>query len=187
MMRYYTMGVQNKMSLPKAEKGLMTKTVTEESLKSSNKIDYDIENGLISQNLKNLMELYMLKYDFKPFVYMVPVEDQLLLDYIAEVKRAEGNKVLEANLQPPQPNQATFWRFTPPKLQLNVDYKATFRPDGVITHISFLGKKMPIVFTAVSPNGVSSIVVRMAVAESALRRNFFSLKFTKILGMEQDN
>ena len=180
-MRYYVMKAENKMSLPKAEKCTDIKTVTEVELNSFNGIDYDMDSALISESLKKLMELYMPKYDFKPFVYMVPLDEQDMLEYIAEANRAKGNKSLEAKLQSPQPSQTIFWRFEPPKLKLDVDYKAVFGSNGLISHISFLGKSMPIVFTACSPKGVSSVVVRMAVAESALRRNFLSLKFKRLL------
>jgi len=75
--------------------------------------------------------------------------------------------------------QAVFWRFKPPQYE---DYHATFRNDGIVSHISFNNNNAPIVFTARSPKGVRSIAVRMAVAESTLRRCILGLKFTKIEG-----
>jgi len=174
------MEAKNEISLPKGEKNTNIKTVTPEVLNSLNGIDYDMRSALISDSFKNLIELYMPKYDFKPVVYMVPVDKKRLLQYMAEANRAKGNKELEAKLQPPQPNQMVFWIFNPPKLHLEEDCKAMFRSDGIVSHISFLGKKMPIVFTVCSPKGISSVIVRMAVAESALRRNFLRLQFTKI-------
>ena len=73
--------------------------------------------------------------------------------------------------------QMVFWRFSPPPY---ADYEATFRNDGIVSQISFPNNDAPIVFTARSPKGVRSIVVRMAVAESALRRCILGLKFTKV-------
>lgn len=78
--------------------------------------------------------------------------------------------------------QAMFWRFCPP---LYEDYQATYRNDGFVSHISFPNTGAPIVFTARSPKGVRSVIVRMAVAESALRRSIVGLKFTKILELEK--
>jgi len=179
-MRYYIMESKNEISLPKVEKNTNIKTVTENMLNSFDGIDYDMKTALISDRLKKLLELYMPKYNFKPFVYMVPLDKQAMLEYMEEASMAKGNKNLEANLNPPQPDQTIFWRFDPPRLRLDENCKAIFRSDGVVSHISFLNKKMPIVFTVCSPKGVSTVLVRMAVAESALRRNFLSLKFTKI-------
>ena len=75
-------------------------------------------------------------------------------------------------------DQIVFWRFRPP---LYEDYQAAYRKDGVVSHISFTNSNAPIVFTTRSPKGVRSIVVRMAVAESVLRRCILGVKFTKIL------
>lgn len=186
-MRYYIMEAENKITLPKPGKGQDIKEVTEAALDTFNGVDYDMDAALISESLKKLMEQYMPRYDFKPFVYMTPVDDKAKMDYMLAANKAKGNKELEAMLQPPQPNQTIFWRFEPPLLQLDKDYKALYSMSGAVTHISFLGKKMPIVFTARSPKGVSSVLVRMAVAESALRRNFLSLKFTKLLEIPEDS
>jgi len=73
--------------------------------------------------------------------------------------------------------QLVFWRFRPPAYG---DYEATYRNDGIISHIVFPNNDAPIVFTARSPRGTRSIVVRMAVAESTLRRCILGLKFTKL-------
>ena len=73
--------------------------------------------------------------------------------------------------------QMVFWRFKPSHY---TDYQATFRSDGLVSHISFTNNQAPVVFTARSPRGIRSIVVRMAVAESTLRRCIFGLKFTKL-------
>jgi len=73
--------------------------------------------------------------------------------------------------------QTVFWRFRPPCYD---KYQASYRNDGIVSRFSFLDSNAPIVFTARSPKGVRSIVVRMAVAESALRRCILGLKFTKI-------
>lgn len=73
--------------------------------------------------------------------------------------------------------QTVFWRFKPAPYE---DFKANFRNDGIVSNISFPNTNAPIVFTARSPKGVRSIVVRMAVAESTLRRCILGLKFTKV-------
>jgi len=73
--------------------------------------------------------------------------------------------------------QMVFWWFSP---ALYTDYQATFRNDGAVLHIDFSHNHAPIVFTAQSPRGIRSIVVRMAVVESALRRSILGLKFTKV-------
>jgi hypothetical protein len=73
--------------------------------------------------------------------------------------------------------QLIFWRFRPDHY---TNYQATFRSDGVVSHISFFDNNVPVVFTARSSRGVRSVVVRIAVAESALRRGMFGVKFTKV-------
>lgn len=73
--------------------------------------------------------------------------------------------------------QAVFWRFRPIQY---TDYQATFRNDGIISGISFPNNYAPVIFTARSPRGVRSIVVRIAVAESVLRRCILGVKFTKL-------
>jgi len=78
--------------------------------------------------------------------------------------------------------QAIFWRFKPPFYE---DYQATYRNDGIVSHISFPSNNAPIAFTARSPKGVCSIVVKMAVAESALRRSILGLNFTKLLKQKE--
>jgi uncharacterized protein YjbI with pentapeptide repeats len=81
-------------------------------------------------------------------------------------------------LDQPKGEQMVFWRFRPPHYD---NYQATYRSDGIISHITFLDNNAPVMFTARSPKGICSIVVRMAVAESALRRGFLGVKFTKVL------
>jgi len=73
--------------------------------------------------------------------------------------------------------QAIFWRFRPPFYE---EYQATYRNDGIVSYISLPNNSAPIVFTARSPKGIQSIVVRMAVAESALHRSILGLKFTRL-------
>jgi hypothetical protein len=73
--------------------------------------------------------------------------------------------------------QVVFWRFRPPVYE---DYQAVYRNDGIVSHIDFHNNNAPIMFTTRSPKGVRSIAVRMAVAESTLRRCILGLKFTKI-------
>lgn len=80
-------------------------------------------------------------------------------------------------LDPIKDEQMIFWRFRPP---IYDKYKAIFRNDGIVSHILFQNIHEPIVFTVRSPKGIRSIVVRMAVAESVLRRSILGLKFTKI-------
>ena len=72
---------------------------------------------------------------------------------------------------------AIFWKFNPP---IYTDCQASYRNDGIVSHIAFTNDRAPIAFTTCSPKGVRSIVVRMAVAESALRRGILGLKFTKV-------
>ena len=78
--------------------------------------------------------------------------------------------------------QAVFWRFKPPVFE---KFKATFRNDGIVSHITFTSDRAPIIFTARSPKGMRSIVVRMAVAESTLRRCILGLKFTQIYEFDE--
>ncbi|MCL1809045.1 MAG: pentapeptide repeat-containing protein [Clostridiales bacterium] len=73
--------------------------------------------------------------------------------------------------------QTIFWRFKPPLCE---DIQAVYRNDGVVSHISYPITNAPIVFSMRSPKGIRSIVCRMAVAESVLRRSILGLKFTKI-------
>ena len=79
--------------------------------------------------------------------------------------------------------QAVFWRFRPDVFE---DYKAEYRNDGVVSRITYLSDDAPITFTARSPKGVRSIIVRMAVTESALRRAILGLKFTKIFERNEE-
>lgn len=73
--------------------------------------------------------------------------------------------------------QLVFWRFSP---ALYEDCSADFRNDGIVSHISFPNNNAPIVFTMRSPKGIRSILVRMAVAESTLRRSILGLSFTQV-------
>ncbi|MCL1809938.1 MAG: hypothetical protein FWG42_09285 [Clostridiales bacterium] len=73
--------------------------------------------------------------------------------------------------------RAVFWRFCPPDYH---NFKAIFRNDGIVSHISHLGNDAPIVFTVRSPSGERSVVTRLAVVESALLRSIFGLKFTRV-------
>jgi len=70
-----------------------------------------------------------------------------------------------------------FWHFRPPVYE---DFQAMFRSDGIVSSIEFANTNAPIVFTVRSPKGKRSIVVRLAVAESALRRSIFGVKFTQV-------
>ena len=70
-----------------------------------------------------------------------------------------------------------FWRFKP---DLYDDCQADFRQNGIVSQISFPGEIGPLIFTVRSSRGVQSTVVRLAVAESILRRCIFGVKFTRI-------
>ena len=72
---------------------------------------------------------------------------------------------------------AVYWKFDPPVFEC---FDAAYRNDGFISLIKFKGNKQPLIFTAVSPKGMRSIVIHMAVAESALRRSILGLKLTKL-------
>lgn len=74
--------------------------------------------------------------------------------------------------------QAVFWRFSPP---LYADCQTTFRNDGIVSHISCNNSDAPVIFTVRSPKGVRSIIVKLPVAESVLRRCIFGLEFTKLI------
>jgi hypothetical protein len=73
--------------------------------------------------------------------------------------------------------QAIYWRFKPPVYE---DIKADFRSDGIVSEIIFLNSNAPSMFTVISPKGVRSIAVRVAVAESILRRGILGLTFTEV-------
>lgn len=73
--------------------------------------------------------------------------------------------------------QAIYWRFKPP---VYCDLIADFRNDGIVSHISFPSNHAPIVFSVLSPKGKRSIIVRVAVAESVLRRGVSGLRFTEV-------
>jgi hypothetical protein len=73
--------------------------------------------------------------------------------------------------------QAVFWRFRPP---VYGDCQTAYRSDGIVSHISGLDNNAPSVFTALSPKGIRLIVVRLAVAESVLRRGILGLRFTRV-------
>lgn len=77
--------------------------------------------------------------------------------------------------------QAIFWRFRPEPYS---NYQAIYRNDGIVSHIAFPDTGAPITFTAKSPKGIRSIVVRLAVAESILRRGILGLKLTKLHELE---
>ena len=124
---------------------------------------------VISSELERFSEI-----DFDPHGELVSDRLKLLLERYMPKYDFQPVVFLDTKKQA----QMVFWRFTPPDFD---GYKAEFRNDGVISHISFLSDDFPIVFTARSPRGVRSVVVRMAVAESTLRRSILGLKFTKVL------
>jgi len=113
----------------------------------------DIDYDLRSELISDRLKLLMERY--------LPRYDFRPVVYLEKAKLA----------------QMVFWRFKPPHY---ADYQATFRSDGVLAHISFFHNKAPVVFTAQSPRGIRSIAVRMAVAESTLRRGIFGVKFSQI-------
>ena len=118
-------------------------------------IDYDARSKLVSERLKLLLEKYLPNNEFDP-IFIIESQDKMLV----------------------------YWKFMPPVFD---EFDAQYRNDGLISHISFSPdvEKLPIAFTAISPKGVKSIVVRMAVAESALRRGILGVKFTKILELNE--
>jgi hypothetical protein len=77
----------------------------------------------------------------------------------------------------PKKEQLVVYRFEPSHFD---NCQATYRNDGVLSHITLYSKAAPIIFTAKSPKGVCSIVVNMAVAESILRRKILGVSFTKV-------
>ncbi|MCL1976455.1 MAG: hypothetical protein FWG61_09890 [Firmicutes bacterium] len=153
-MRYYVMESPENASLPTIPKGESAQVVMAHDLYKYYDIDYDARNELISDRFKLLLERFLLKYDFKPVVYLDRDKEE----------------------------QLVFWRFMPP---LYNDYQAVYRNDGLLYSIAFVNNDAPIVFSARSPKGVRSIAVRMAVAESALRRAILGVKFTKILELAE--
>jgi len=80
-------------------------------------------------------------------------------------------------LDAPKQEQLTFWKFRP---AFYGDYQADYRSDGIVSHILFPNNRAPFVFTARSPKGVRSMVVRLAVAESIIRRCILGVKFTRV-------
>jgi len=70
-----------------------------------------------------------------------------------------------------------FWRFKPAYYE---DCQADFKGNGTVSHLSFPEKIGPLVFTVRSHKGVPSTVVRLAVAESILRRCIFGVRFTRV-------
>jgi len=114
-------------------------------------LDFAARDGLISERLKLLIERYMPKYHFAPVVFL-------------DTKKQE---------------QIGFWRFSPPVLS-PAHYQADYRNNGVISRITVTRENAPTVFSVRSPNGVWSVVVHVAVAESMLRRGIFGLKLTRL-------
>jgi hypothetical protein len=149
-MRYYVMEPSNTVSLPAVPKNENAKLVFTTDLGRFSDVDYDPRNKLISNGFKLLMEQYLLDYDFMPITY------------------CDLNKG----------DQMTFWRFEPDHYS---DFNASYKNDGTVSNINtFSDSNTPIAFTAKSPKGILSVLVRMAVVESALRRCILGLKFTKV-------
>ena len=149
-MRYLVMEPDGGMQLPLAPKGEDADVVISSDLSRFYEVDYDMRSELISEQLKKLIELYMPRFNFRPVVYI----DQ------------------------PKEEQLVFWRFRPAVYE--ADYKVTFRNDGIVSGITLPNNNTPVIFTVRSPKGVRSILVRLAVAESVLRRGIFGVKFTKV-------
>ena len=103
----------------------------------------------ISDNLKQLIELYLPEYDFQPVIFKDSVK----------------------------PDMIALWKFSP---EIYSDCKATYRNDGIVSHLMPADIDMPIAFTTKSDRGVSSIVVHLAIAESIYRRGMLGVKFTRI-------
>jgi hypothetical protein len=146
-MRYYTMESNANIQLPVVPKGEKSEVILTTDIQRFRSIDYDMRNQLISERLKNLMSQFLLNYDFVPFIF------------------------LDSDTR----DSLVFWRFRPP---IYKGVEATFRNDGIVSSIEF-GRESdaPIAFTVKSRRGVRSIVVRVAVAESALRRSILGVDF----------
>ena len=148
-MRYFTMKTHGNVPLPITKKNEGEEVVLTSGLSRFSDIDYDVRCELISERLKQLMEMFMPKYNFVPVVY---------LDI--------HNK-----------SQLVFFRFRPPFFE---DCMASFGNDGTVSHITFAGANAPLVFTVRSPKGIRSIIVSMAVGESALRRKILGVEFNQV-------
>jgi hypothetical protein len=70
-----------------------------------------------------------------------------------------------------------FFRFNPPEYEGCI---TTFRNDGIVSRIIFTDADVPLMFTVRSPKGVRSIIMKIAVAESILRRRILGVEFTKV-------
>ena len=103
------------------------------------------------------------------------ISDRLKLLFERYMPKYDFQPVVYLDIE--KQEQAVFWRFRPP---LYEDYQAVYRNDGIVSQITFPDNNAPIMFSTRSPKGVRSIVVRMAVAESTLRRCILGLKFTKV-------
>jgi hypothetical protein len=149
-MQYYAMVSNASILLPVVSSGENSDAILTTNLHRFSDIDYDMRNELISERLKNLMNKFLTRYDFLPFFFVDTDTRESLV----------------------------FWRFRPPVYE---GFDATFRNDGIVSHIAFdRFDDVPIAFTVKSPRGVRSIVVRLAVAESALRRSIFGVDFLRV-------
>ena len=77
----------------------------------------------------------------------------------------------------PRNELMVFWRFKPAYFD---GFQADFRSNGIVSSISFPEEIGPLIFTARSRKSAQSTIVRLAVAESILRRCIFGVKFTRI-------
>ena len=126
---------------------------------------------------------------------IITISDKL--DYINEIDYDERNSIisdrLKSLIQMYIPSMefdpvvfastdgiinAQFWSFIPPK---HDDIETIYKGNGLITHIKLIGDKRPLVFSAISPRGNRSVVVQMAIVESAYRRSILGVRFTKLL------
>ena len=114
-------------------------------------IDYDEKRGLISDRLKILIKMCMPFYEFDSVPFVFMSEDRA--------------------------KTALYWKFDAPVFER---FNAAYRNDGMISHIKLNDNKTPLIFTAISPEGMRSMVVHLAVAESALRRSILGIKFTRL-------
>lgn len=119
-----------------------------ESEENMELIDYIAEENLISDRLKNLIEMYLPKLEYE------------------SVKK----------------DKKTFWKFNPPVYEgCSVEYN-----NGTISKILFISNTIPLAFTICSPEK-KYVMVRLAMAESILRRGILGLKFTRMNSDKQES
>ena len=148
-MKYFLIEPFSSINLPSISKNTNKDVIIVNRDINFDECDYDIKNNIISDRFKNLIEMYLPKYQFLPIIFLS--EDRSI--------------------------QSIYWKFEPINFE---NLEAKFRNDGKVSHIKFKTNKMPIAFSIISKRGVKSIVVKLPIAESALRRGILGLKFTEV-------